>query len=397
MNLKIKPLIVFPVPNSANSSYNTPRRSEDIDPYGSMDFHDSNVRKSTGEACSNTTPVQSLWKFGLNEIIFGARGIPKMSHLWLPLALLLSSVPTTGLKTAFNSSLPLILAVFCKVQFSILINDLGDRRADLAAGKKRWITFLPERLGDIIVILFLAGGVIAVFLGRGSLPTILAYAASVLFGLSYSVRPLRFKERGILGLLIYALSALCIYVMVPWTWFNARLWQLIFLTAAVGSDKWIQIHFHQVVDYHADLKSGTRTYAVQAGLQRARSALKTAAFIATFCLLSATVYVIVLARDRGIRVVLLVLAAATIIASKVYTHRSKNPKSDSSSALTRELPWIYLGLTYLVFFALPPVLFLFFALKEPWIWALVAFSVFSAAGTSWQSLRYQDNRGKGLG
>ena len=319
-----------------------------------------------------------------------------MSHLWLPLAVLFFPVPTTGLKTALNLSLPLILAVFCKVQFSILINDLGDRRTDLAAGKKRWITFLAKPVGYMIVMLFLAAGLVAVLLGRGSLLTILAYAASVLLGLSYSLRPLRFKERGALGLLAYMLSALLIYVLVPWTWFDAGLGQLIFLAAAVGSDKWIQIHFHQVVDYPADLKSGTQTYVVQAGPERARVSLKTAAFIAAFCLLSLTAYVIYVADNARIQVILLILGSATLIAAKIYTARSTRPQSPSSSALTEELPWTYLGLTYLVFFALPPVLFFFLALKETWIWILVLFSLFSAAGTSWQSLRYQDKRRRGL-
>jgi len=362
-----------------------------------MHHDDFNARESNENARRGPAEAPTIWKLGLREIIFGARGIPKMSHLWLPLSLLFFSVPTTGLKTALYSSLPLILAVFCKVQFSILINDLGDRSTDLAVGKKRWITLLHKPVGYIIVLLFLAAGVAAVLLGRRSLQTILFYAASAFFGLSYSLRPLRFKERGTLGLLAYTLSALMIYVLVPWTWFESGLWQLIFLAAAVGTDKWIQIHFHQVVDYPADLKNGTRTYVVQAGLERARSSLKTAAFVASFCLLSVTVYVIVLAGDAGTRFVLFILVAATVIAAKIYTARSKAPQSPSSSALTKELPWIYLGLTYLVFFALPPVLFFFFALKEPWIWTLVLFSVFSAAGTSRQSLRYQDKRGRSLG
>ncbi len=362
-----------------------------------MNHDGSNVRESTEDAWRDTPRVRSIWKFGFREIIFGARGIPKMSHLWLPLALLFLSVPTTGLKTAFDNSLALILAVLCKVQFSILVNDLSDHRIDLAVGKKRWITFLPRPAGYMIVMLFLAAGLAAVFLGRGSLRTILAYTASVLLGLSYSLKPLRFKERGTLGLLAYTLSALMIYVLVPWTWFDAGLWQLIFLAVAVGSDKWIQIHFHQVADYPADLKSATRTYAVQAGLERARSSLKRASLIASFCLLSMIAYVIVLTSHSMIlAIVLLALTAATIAVSKIYADRSKNPQSPSSSALTRELPWIYLGLTYLVFFVLPPVLFLFSALKEPRIWILVVFSLFSAAGTSWQSLRYQDKRGRGV-
>jgi hypothetical protein len=303
--------------------------------------------------------------------------------------LLLLFDSTTDPKTALDRSFFLILAVLCKVQFSILINDLSDRRSDSAVGKKRWIGLLPGPVGYAIVFSFLAAGLAAVFLGGGSLRTTVAYTASVFLGLFYSLRPLRFKERGIAGLVVYMLSAMIIYVLVPWTWFEAELWPLIFLSAAVGSDKWIQIHFHQVVDYPADLKNGTRTYAVQAGLDRARSALRQAARITSLCLLSLTASIIVLASRALIQAIVLLTLAAAVAVSKIYTDRIKNHPFQRSSALVRELPWIYLGLSFLVFYVLPPVLFFYSARQEPRIWILVVFSLFFLVGMSRQSLRYQ--------
>ncbi len=312
-----------------------------------------------------------------------------MSHLWLPLALFLLSDSTTDPKTALGRSFLLILAVLCKVQFSILINDLSDRRADLAVGKKRWIGLLPEPVGVIIVLLFLTAGLAAVLLGNGSLRTILAYTASVFLGLSYSLRPLRFKERGAAGLVVYALSAMMIYVLVPWTWFNAGLWPLVFLAAAVGSDKWMQIHFHQVIDYPADLKNGTRSYAVRAGLDRARSSLRQGACITSLCLLSLTAFIIVRAGRALIQAIVLLALSAAIALSKIYADRIKNNQSPSPSALVRELPWFYLGLSFLVFYILPFVLFFFSVGQEPRLWILAVFSLFFLVGMSLQSLRYQ--------
>jgi len=182
---------------------------------------------------------------GPRELLFGARGVFKTSHLWLPLAVLILPGQPADLSGAWVKSWPLILAVICKVQFTILINDLSDRGADSAAGKKRWINGLPTPFGIAVVLLFLSAGWAAVLLRSGSSGTVLAYAASVLLGMSYSLKPARFKERGIAGIVAYALSSIMIYAVVPWTWLGGTPWALAFLAAAVGSDKWVQLHFHQ--------------------------------------------------------------------------------------------------------------------------------------------------------
>lgn len=352
-----------------------------------MDNDRSEAWEVSEGALRGTPEVRSIWMLSLGEIFFGARGIPKMSHLWLPLALLFDS--TTQPKTAMDRSLFLILAVLCKVQFSILINDLSDRRFDSAVGKERWIGRLPGPVGYAIVFSFLAAGLVAVFLGGGSLPTTVAYMASVFFGLFYSLRPLRFKERGIAGLVVYSLSSVMIYVVVPWTWFDAGLWPLIFLSAAVGSDKWIQIHFHQVIDYRADVKNGTRTYALQAGLDRARSSLRQAARFSSLCMLSLIGFIVVFAGRALMQAIVLLALAAAVAVSKIYTDRTKNHPSPRSSALVRELPWIYLGLSFLVFYVLPPVLFFFSAQQERRLWILAVLSFLFLVGMSRQSLRYQ--------
>ncbi len=353
-------------------------------------YHDrSDASTCSQDALCRAPEIRSVWRLGLREISLGARGIPKMSHLWLPLALLFQSDSTNDLRTELYTSFPLIVAVLCRVQFSILINDLSDSGADAAAGKKRWISLLPRPAACVIVLSFLVLGYAAVLLGSGSLRTILAYTVSVLLGMFYSLKPFRFKKRGALGLLVYALSATTIYVLVPWTWLDAGLWPLMFLVAAVGSDKWIQIHFHQVIDYSADLKHGTRTYAVHAGLDRARSTLKPASFTASLCLLGTTAYVVFLASHIVARAIVLLSLAAVMAASWVYTVRIRNRQTPNSSALVRELPWTYLGLTYLVFYVLPTLLFSFSAWQEPRIWILVVLSFLFLVCISMQSFRYQ--------
>lgn len=312
-----------------------------------------------------------------------------MSHLWLPLLLIILANPTSGLKADFKASVYLFFVVLCKVMFSIQINDICDQKEDEAAGKTRWIGYLPKYMGILISILLVVAGLITVILASGSVKVILSYTATVILGLFYSLRPVRFKERGIWGLFVYALSATIIYVLVPWTWFDSSLIVLIFLFFTVMSDKWVQLNFHQVVDYQADLKSGTRTFAVRVGLIRTRSILRWVSLFASFSLSSvlifATFFVI---QDKILQIIILVVSMATVAASGIY-FKILNKNAKSSSDLVKELPWIYLGLTYLLFCVLPPVGFLFLALKEPLMGVLALLSTSSLLGISLHSIRYK--------
>lgn len=332
--------------------------------------------------------IQSILTRSIREIFLGARGVSKMSHLWLPLSVLLFSDSAIDLKSDLYRSLPLILAVFVRVQFSILANDLSDRQMDLTVGKDRWISHLPRSIGFLVILVLLALGLAAVLLWSGSIRTTLVYIASALFALSYSQKPFRFKERGILGLIAYAISSILIYVLFPWMWFNAEPWALLFLAAAVGSDKWIQLHFHQIIDYSADSKTGTQTYAVQAGLSRARSSLKMASLITSICLAAMTAYIAVIAGRAAVFIIVLITLISGMILSRIYIAGMKK-QIECSSTLVRELPWFYLGLTFIVFYILPVILFLFAAWREPRMWGLVAVALFFLALMSMQSHRYQ--------
>jgi hypothetical protein len=351
-------------------------------------------RGSQKETSATSRGLSSVWKWASREILLGPRGFTKLSHLWLPLALLLLSRSASDLKAALPRSLGLIFAVLCKVQFSILLNDLCDRREDQAAGKERWIASLPGPVGLMITTSILAAGLTTVLLMGGSLRAALAYAGTILLGLFYSLKPLRFKERGIWGLLVYALSATIVFVLVPWTWFPSGPGLLVALLAAVMSDKWIQIHFHQVDDHSADLERATRTYTVLVGMDRARSTLRRASLAASIMLLGMLGVVFLLVSPAGPQLIaVLAIATAVLAISRTYAARANKDDSQTASILTRELPWLYLGLTYLLFCVLPPVLFLFSARRAPWLLVPMTLSLFSLLGISWQSSRYQYPRG----
>jgi 4-hydroxybenzoate polyprenyltransferase len=273
--------------------------------------------------------------------------------------------------------------------FSIQINDICDKKEDDAAGKMRWIGYLPKYMGIIISILLIMAGLTTVILASGSIKVILSYTATILLGLFYSLRPVRFKERGIWGLFVYALAATIIYVLVPWTWFDSSLILLIFLFSTVMSDKWVQLNFHQIVDYHADLKNGTQTFAVRVGLKRTRSILQLASLFASFSMLSVLVYAtFFVIEEKMLQIIILVMSTAIVAVSGIHV-KILNKKTKSSSNLIKELPWIYLGLTYLLFCVIPPVGFIFLALKEPLMWIIVVLSALSLLGISLHSISYK--------
>ena len=329
------------------------------------------------------------WAGALAGSVLGPRGFSKMSHLWLPCALMLAGAPGAARDIGLAGVLLLAAAVLCKVQFSILVNDLSDREDDRAAGKVRWIASLPGGVGAAVVAAVLAAGFAAVSLGGGP-RAIAAYVATVLLALAYSLRPLRCKERGLAGPAVYALSAAVVYVVLPWAWLGARPAAAAVALVAVLSDKWVQLHFHQVLDHDADRRRGTSTYAVRVGADRARSTLGRAAAAAVVALGAAVVFAASAAgTSAGRLAALLALTAAALAASGVYAARSRLAAQERTSALVRELPWPYLGLAYLCFHALPPLLFALAAGEDRALWALALLSGLSLAAVSWQTLAYR--------
>jgi 4-hydroxybenzoate polyprenyltransferase len=312
-----------------------------------------------------------------------------MSHLWLPLFLINYAGVESDLKANFKASLFLFFVVLCKVMFSIQINDICDRKEDDAAGKIRWIGYLPKSIGTIISILLVAVGLTTAFLVSNSWKVILAYSATILLGLFYSLRPVRFKERGGWGLIAYALAATLIYAVVPWMWFESSLVLLIFLFVVVFADKWVQLHFHQVVDYQADLRNRTQTFAVKFGLDRTRKTLRLAAATASLFIMLLIVYsTLFLISETFLQVLAATSVLVILAAAGTYVSILKRKKRHVSD-LVKELPWVYLGLTYLAFCILPPIGFTYMAFSEPLMGIIAALSALSLMSISWHSVQYK--------
>ena len=334
------------------------------------------------------TKAPPLWKQIGHQSLWGRRGVVKTGSLWLPLAIIVA-VPArmeVGLAAAWALCLQLFLAAVCRTLAAILANDLADRADDLATHKERWIQGLRPAGGVAVVIGLVAAGLICLTFPRPDLRALAAYLLALALALAYSLPPIRFKEHGVLGPLAYSLHGALAYVFVTGFWLGASVGTLAVLAAAVFLDKWVQLHFHQITDHEADAACGCRTLAVHLGLRRARRMLQVAATLASLSIAAVLVYIAVRLDTLGL-VAAGVGAAVSIAAGRhvILARRGMRP----SSALVRELPWYYLGLTYSVFRIVPLVILVGLSLQEPTMWVPLAVAAAIMAIDTRLSSRYQ--------
>jgi len=325
-----------------------------------------------------------LWRQVVGEVFWGRRGLVKVASVWLPLAVF-GSLDDLGGRAKSSSVCLLILAsVACWALGSILVNDLADRKADQAAGKHRWILRLPLWAGAFTVALLFALGALGPLTAGPAAAS--AYAGAVALGLSYSIGPLRLKTRGLWGPLAYSASGALAFVAVPWAWVGAGWRPLAVLAPAVFMDKWVNLYFHQVIDRDADRAAGTPTHSVVVGAERARGLLRGTTAAACVWLVGTVAFVALSLSSWR----LAVAASTTVVvaAAALYGWRARRGPGEAS-ALVRELPGTYLGLTFALFRAMPLVLLVRLALAEPPMWIVAGVAGLVLLIESWHSFRYR--------
>jgi len=309
------------------------------------------------------------WMEVAAELLTGPRGVVKAIHVWWPLTLCLTvSRPADDAVAA----LAVFGAAACWGQAAILANDLADRRDDAQAGKRRWICGLPPwSARGVVAGIALTGWALAGAAG-GGVRTQAAYAAALALALAYSVRPVRLKPRGLWGLAAYAGSACLADAVLPWTRVGGPAALLAVTGSAVFLDKWVNLHFHQVIDRRADQAAGTRTFAVAVGHERARRTLALAACLASAAMAVGVAYSALSAGRWGGWVA--VGAAVVVAGMAVHVRRAR--RTSEPTALVVELPWHYLGLTTGLFRAVPGMLLVRLALADAdYVWPLSLFGV----------------------
>jgi 4-hydroxybenzoate polyprenyltransferase len=327
---------------------------------------------------------ESLWKRIGEESPWGRRGIIKVNLLWLSLAVLLYQKSSESWRGSAVSSLQVFLTAAFWLSASILANNLGDCADDRATGKPRWVCDLSLGAGATVVLFLIGTGFAVLFFSKSPPEAKWAYMGATVLGLAYSLKPLRLKERGAWGILVYSLACTCAYVVLPWSWLKGKWAALFLLGPAVLLDKWVNLHFHQVVDYEADQTRGVQTLALRMGVNRARLLLKIFAGLASLWLLLALVYGIsFLPKLMGY---VYLGGSAVILAAAVLATFARAPLS-SLSIFRRELPAYYLATTYIVFRLLPLLLFFMLARQEKSLWPVFGVSLTLVLLETWNLRR----------
>ncbi|OPX96102.1 MAG: prenyltransferase [Syntrophorhabdus sp. PtaB.Bin006] len=152
--------------------------------------------------------------------------------------------------------------------YGYLINDFSDRDLDRSHGKANTFADDSPLKAALIVAFFLALSVVfgSNFVGKQHfLPLWLGWFFIATF---YSLRPIRLKERGKIGLAFVVVAQRVVPTLIVfaafthWDPITVFVFTLYMLFRGLSSDV-----NHQLEDYHKDLVTGTRTCAVQSGFE----------------------------------------------------------------------------------------------------------------------------------
>jgi 4-hydroxybenzoate polyprenyltransferase len=202
------------------------------------------------------------------------------------------------------------LLIYCIYQlflisYGYVINSYADREDDLKAGKHREITYVPN--GHLFLIIgFLAVGSLGIPLFFNTKIKILG-VITFLLATFYSLKPIRFKERGLLGILVPALTQRSLlflfFALLVSSSTLIDLYLFIWL-ALIGI---IIIMAHQLMDFDNDKKTGTHTWAIAVGIKRAK---KYTSYTSKFTILYLIIPISILPVPTGL-VISIVLASFT--------------------------------------------------------------------------------------
>jgi len=168
----------------------------------------------------------------------------------------------------------LLFSSFCTT-YGYLINDLCDKELDRLQGKDN--TFRddsPLKSGMIVALFLLLSIVVSVrFVGNPFF--VLLFVVWVCITSAYSMKPFRLKERGKVGLLFVVIAQRVLPALIVFSAFNYNEWlNVVVLTTYIFFRGLSSDVNHQLEDYQNDLRTGTDTYAIQAGQEKTRRILR---------------------------------------------------------------------------------------------------------------------------
>ncbi|MEJ2637726.1 MAG: UbiA family prenyltransferase [Calditrichia bacterium] len=159
--------------------------------------------------------------------------------------------------------------------YGYLANDLADR--DLDAIHKKPNTFAQNSyISGLFIVLFtfLMSAIFALpFINNKWF--VLAWLIWFFLTSTYSFKPIRLKERGKIGLISVVFAQRIMPTLLVFAAFGfLNLWMIILITTYIFFRGLSSDINHQLEDYHLDIKTDTKTFAVIMGFERTKSILR---------------------------------------------------------------------------------------------------------------------------
>lgn len=191
-----------------------------------------------------------------------------------------------------------VIDFFVFVVFSIsstiygyTVNNYADLSIDIAQGKENLLSLLSP-INRVIILVLIAGICIGSGIYFTSKPGFLALWVIQFFVASfYSLPPIRFKERGLIGLLIPFIAQLVLPTMICFSIFgDFSSWDFVlFLLYGLFKGGAYDIG-HQFHDHDQDQETNTRTFAVDHGSRLVNNIFKTFLILERISFLALLVY-----------------------------------------------------------------------------------------------------------
>jgi len=321
----------------------------------------------------------------LVDTFVGRRGIVKANPIWLSLAVIQAFGDRLTVRPGWRGCLFVYAVSVCLSQGAILVNDFVDAEADRRSGKERWIARLSRPCATVVIAALFITGLALLLAADAPHPAWAAYFVASALACAYSVPPVRAKTRGLWGPLVYALATMGAFALLPFGWFWLTLPTFLLIAVAVILDKWVNLHFHQVLDHASDSANGVETYTGTIGLERSRCALRRIARLAGLWLLATAAWLL-LRLPRGALLVGAVTGAVVVAAAG---HVLAGRRGGGAGPLVAELPALYLGATYGVFRVMPPLILGTAATTDRSLWAIAGLCGALMCVESWHFLNYR--------
>ena len=176
------------------------------------------------------------------------------------LLLMLSSIDTNYFVYFLFS---IIIQIFL-LAYGFIVNDVGDKEIDIKAGKIKPIQRYSKKK-IILILSIIAGGFLFIPLCYGTLLVKVVSIVTFLLATFYSLKPFRFKERGLWGILVADSTQRPALFLIFGLFISAQPLMIAFFMGWLFIIGFQDELNHQLMDIDADEKSEACTWIQQVG------------------------------------------------------------------------------------------------------------------------------------